>query len=379
MARDMRYYPIPNPWGRVFPVKNTPIFRQAQIGRLTSSLIHLANGGDYPAMSYLPELLSAFSSREGQIEKGIWAYFHPLPKIPRLDEIRDLGLPPPMVVLPKEIVDDIDRPWVSVSQAPARNNAENNKTPRYRLLFFLHRFLYPNINARNNSPNEVFGFSVWDREHNTFRYYDFWPEDSVTRQIAVTTWWARALIMEPKAKRTRAKRDLHPPPPWTPPNLYPMIRQSYNSEGASFGALATIASHANGLPPARISMYACIGAALEMMNRIADPAVLVPSDEVEVLTGLREDLIPKLFDEVLAMLRDQPKPIKFVKRLPRNAHELHHDGQPFLEDAWVKHALSIPDIPVNALLRLRLRRLLSARARNGKLDLRYVLAIVSLS
>ena len=185
--------------------------------------------------------------------------------------------------------------------------------------------------------------------------------------------------MEPKAKRTRAKRDLHPPPPWTPPNLYPMIRQSYNSEGASFGALATIASHANGLPPARISMYACIGAALEMMNRIADPAVLVPSDDVEVLTGLREDLIPKLFDEVLAMLRDQPKPIKFVKRLPRNAHELHHDGQPFLEDAWVKHALSIPDIPVNALLRLRLRRLLSARARGGKLDLRYVLAIVSLS
>ncbi len=373
MAAEV-YDPTPWPWPALIPGTNTPQLSQPQIGRLTSVLIHLTNGHDYPPFSFLPDALNAFSSREKRISVGIWAYFHAIPILPTVDEIRDLALPPPDLKLPRRVAVDLAKPWVPLRRAEVRNEIFNDRAPRYRLVFFLHRFPHKDPDdAGYNSRQEVFGFTVWDREHDTVRFFDFWDEGSQTRQESVLAYWRRVRIHTGKAAGVVA-------PPVT---LGTRVRRGLNRHNTEYQSLANMVgrSRTRRLPP-RLSIYACMGAAMDMMNRIDDRAPLVPDDTSDVMSGLRTDLIPLLFDQLLDILRAQAWDpaqawaINFEAPLPRVLHMLPHAGQPFLDRFWVRTALPIPNNLVNRLLRNRLRVLLVSRVVAGTMPAWYPLEIV---
>lgn len=352
---------IPVPWQGLVLGTVTPRLRQPQIGRITSTLLHLADAHDYPPFSYLPDTLNAYSSRGTRINNGIWAYFHEIPILPRVDEIRDLALPPPVLVLPQALAGDLGVPWVPLAAAPVRNTIFNPGAPHYRLLFFLHRFP-SDVDAPYNSPQEVFGFTVWDREISTLRYYDFWDQNTIQRQQAVWAYWARVVI---------TFRNVPAPGPVLP-NLYAMLANGYNNAGGNFASMHTLAAQAGKTMPARISIHAVLGAALYMLNRIDNAGVLTPRDSSRTLSGLDRDLIPRMFDRLIAMLRAQPVIINFTAPLPRARHLLPHAGQPFNDQAWVRVAFHITNDPLNFILRDRLRGFLAARVAAGTMPAWYV-------
>ena len=357
------YDPVHFPWPAVLPNQTTPHLRQAQIGRLTSVLMHLTDGNDYPPFSFLPDTLMAFSSREERLQTGIWAYVHKIDVVPRMDEVINLALPAPEIKFPERISRDLIRPWVSVTDSPVRNALVNDDDPRYRLLIFIHRFLYPGVDTSYNSPYETFGFTVWDRENDSVDFYDFMEAERVGRQLAIWSYWSRVQISYTGV-------------PGVPTPLYPMLARGFNTVGGHFDSLSVILSRmrAKRIPP-RVTLYATIGAVLDLMNQIDNPGVLIPEDSEDCLSGLRMDLIPMLFDEVLDILRQQPinlaaippQTIQFTRPLPFGMHLAGHGGQPFLDRNWISMGLRIPDYQVNRLIRNRLRTRLRMRVLNGNM------------
>ena len=358
------HYPFSFPY-----ITDMPDLTQRQINQLTYALIQLTNTADYLAVPSLPIVLSAYSAREVRINQGIWAFIHPVvTPIPSLERIQDDCLPSPTLTLPKQLVEDFKRPWVSVTQDTVRNAALNSESPRYRLVFFLHRAALSNAVPGRNKPNNVISFSVLDREYDTFRHYDFFPEEHAHRQTSIAVYWARVNI------------QLQQPDPNNPivphPDFYKRLRTGTNADNRHFRALGEIAAMSRQSSPARITIHAAMGAAMNMISQIDSPMVLVPTDSTDVLSGLRQNLVPRLFVSILMWLREEPHdpnaapPVRvvFTRRLPRNAHAIDHNGQPFLDPNWVSQALCIDKSPRNELLMDRIRREMANFINAGILD-----------
>ncbi|KAI0012167.1 hypothetical protein F4779DRAFT_634715 [Xylariaceae sp. FL0662B] len=327
-------FPFPYPFTGLTN-QGFPSLTSQQATRLANTLVHLSHN-TLPSPRDLPDVLNAYSAREPSCaNRGPWAYFHGITDIPTIPEQQRQGQgggPVERVVLPAAVAQNLQQPFSGVHSTDGG---------RYRLLVFVHRHR-PMFKTRTADAETAYSMTVWDCAQGELMHHDFRATGREELADAVRVWWgAVRLVIEGSDHGSVAAV----PRNWV--------------ETPAYTALSTLEA---GLSPgrldARTTLYAVLGGAVELLNKIDAAGPLRVTDDADTATGLGIELLPKLYEHLFLMLRAQPR--VELRAMAGKAHQGNqYNGRMFHHLHWLNAHLAV--VRKGSLFRQRLRDRLMTR------------------
>ncbi|KAI1817290.1 hypothetical protein GGS20DRAFT_582622 [Poronia punctata] len=283
-----------------------PTLTEKDLSNITSVLRGLSRGV-LPRADAVPTALNAYNiTQEPSKGKNAWAYFHSVTNIAAADEDgrgnregweqatrkpatsrRRAETSTSHIVVPDEVILDTMKEWHPIREGEEDAAGSWMESASYRFLCFIHSHRLSRGNSRRSKA--IYTISIWDRQHEEMTWHDTCAYERSDRRAAIRHFWSRVQtnlkFMNPRKTFLAQIR----------------FRTAYHSCEKLEAATRDYID-----PPYTLWSVMAIG--LQHMNRGGfDSQVSIVEDRLEVFSGHRKDLLPRLFVHLLHLFLYSPR------------------------------------------------------------------------
>lgn len=278
------YFHLPHPFKGQFG-NGAPILGRRAAWRLKKTLEKLAQMGQLEPIEIDTALNTYAAKVQTESGRNVYTYVHPVIDVPSAMEISDEyqpGLP-----LPVRVAWDLVTAWPDMAYVPHRKAW--SAAPCYRLLMFpmRHRYIHD-----IEQEDFVYTLSFLDRQADRLVVYDFEHRGSPGRALDISRFWHYVEVnVAAKNKNMAMPREIN-----------------FSAKLRTVDVLDALQLVNESQRPQRGigTLWSLLSTAVHLINesQANDPLPRI-AKTVDALAGMRTDLLPRLFVELLVILKTQ--------------------------------------------------------------------------